>query len=107
MNSSEKKQIVFLYTELAEYFLSCVKNLSERNSCEIHIVRWPVNKEAPFDFKSSEKIKIYDKENYPADKVIQLVNEINPDLIYCSGWIDKDYLKICKKYKEKIPVIVG
>ena len=27
---------------------------------------------------------------------------INPDIIICSGWMDKDYLKITKLYFKKI-----
>ena len=36
----------------------------------------------------------------------KLVYSINPDVIICSGWIDKDYLKITKTYFKKIPTIM-
>ena len=41
-------KFVFLYTEIAEYFLACCKELSKHG--QIHIIRWPINKEAPFQF---------------------------------------------------------
>ncbi|MDF2450798.1 MAG: glycosyl transferase family 1 [Bacteroidota bacterium] len=97
-------KFLFLYTEISGYFLACCKELSEYG--EVHIVRWPVNKEAPFQFKINEKIKIYDKSDYDLPRLTQLVNQINPDMIICSGWIDKDYLKITKKYFKKIPTIM-
>jgi glycosyltransferase involved in cell wall biosynthesis len=35
-----------------------------------------------------------------------LVDSINPDALFCSGWIDKDYLKICKSYYKKVPTVL-
>ncbi len=103
----EKKKIVFLYSELATYFLACIKQLLLHPEVEVHIVRWEVNKEAPFQFSFSENLKTYERKDYSSSQLLGLVGIIDPDIIYSSGWMDKDYLKICKKYKNKIPVIVG
>lgn len=104
----DKKKIVFLYTELSTYFLACIEKLLEYPNLEIHIVRWPINKEAPFQFSFSDNIKIYDRNDYLSVEQLQnLISGINPSVIYTSGWIDKGYLKTCKYYKNKIPVIVG
>lgn len=96
---------LFLYTELADYFLNCCRHLSTEGT--VHIVRWPVNKEAPFKFKQDESIKIYDKNNYSFKQLQELINAITPDIIICSGWIDKDYLKLVKPYFKKIPTVVA
>lgn len=97
--------VLFLYTELADYFLKCCEELS--TSANVHIVRWPVNKEAPFEFQFSDKIKIYDKNKYTFPQLQQLVQDINPGLIVCSGWVDKDYLKIIKPFYKKIPTVMS
>ena len=97
-------KFLFLYTEIAEYFLACCNELSQHG--EVHIIRWPVNKEAPFQFQVNEKIKLYSKADYDFSQLQKLVNSINPDVIICSGWIDKDYLKITKSYFKKIPTIM-
>lgn len=96
--------VLFLYTELADYFLKCCDELSK--DAEVHIIRWPVNKEAPFKFKFSEKIKIYDKADYSLEQLHALVGRINPDVIVCSGWVDKDYLKLVKPFFKKIPTVL-
>ena len=97
-------KVLFLYTELADYFLKCCEELAK--SCEINIIRWPVNKEAPFDFSYSDKIKVFDKDKYSFSGLETLVASIQPDMIICSGWIDKDYLKITKPYFGKIPTVL-
>ena len=97
-------KFLFLYTEIAEYFLACCRELSKHG--EIHIVRWAVNKEAPFQFQFSEQVKIYDKENYNIKELQALVKTIDPSVIICSGWIDKDYLKITKAYYGKINTVM-
>lgn len=96
--------VLFLYTELADYFLKCCEELSR--DCQVHIVRWPVNKEAPFEFKIHPNLHIYDKPQYTYPQLLQLVQEIKPDLITCSGWVDKDYLKIVKQHFGKIPTVL-
>jgi glycosyltransferase involved in cell wall biosynthesis len=97
-------KFLFLYTEIAEYFLACCNQLAEDG--EVHIIRWPVNKEAPFQFQENGKLKIYSKTDYNYKQLKQLVDSINPDVIICSGWVDKDYLKITKTYFKKIPTIM-
>lgn len=97
-------KFVFLYTEIAEYFLACCKELSKHG--QIHIIRWPINKEAPFQFQENQQLHIYSKSDYTSEQLKQLVQSINPDVIVCSGWIDKEYLKITKDYFKKIPTIM-
>jgi glycosyltransferase involved in cell wall biosynthesis len=104
----EKKKIIFLYTELATYFIACVEELLRQRDVEIHIIRWKINKEAPFNFSFSEGIRFYDRENFKSKKELNdFVDKLFPSVIYCSGWIDRSYLSVCKRYRNKIPVVVG
>ena len=104
----EKKRIVFLYTEIATYFLACIEKLATHPNIEIVVIRWPLNKEAPFDFTCSSSISFHSRTDFTSDdKLIEFVDSLNPSIIYCSGWIDKGYLKVCKKHKKSIPVLVG
>lgn len=70
------------------------------------MIRWPVNKEAPFRFSFSEQLKVYTKSDYDFNGLAKLIEGINPDVIVCSGWIDKDYLKLVKPYSGKIPTVM-
>ena len=102
-----KKKILFLYTELAEYFISCIRELVDQHSVEVHIVRWPVNKEAPFQFEIPAAVKVYEKQDYNRKQLIKLCLSINPVLLFSSGWLDRDYLAVVRAFKKTIPVLVG
>ncbi len=106
-NMEENPNILFLYTEIAEYFLACCFELSKTHNKVVHIVRLPVNSEAPFQFGDEYVgLKFYERKNYNYNGLRKLVGDIHPGLIFCSGWIDKDYLKICKEFGKHIPTII-
>ena len=87
-------KIAFLYSEIAGYFMACADSLSEH--AEVLVVRWPTNSEAPFEFKNSEKLQIVTKTDYSNEELKNLLTEFNPDIVVCSGWMDKDYLRLVK-----------
>lgn len=101
----QRKKILILYFELAGYLLACIDKLAELFDVEIHVVRYPLNPVAPFDFKFNEHVNYYERKNYSRDELIALAKQIDPDLIYSCGWIDKDYVRISKQYKN-IPVVI-
>lgn len=97
--------ILFLYTELAGYFLAGIRELAKED-VDIHIVRWPVNKEAPFKFDFPENVKIYERNEYSTQQLIDLTKTIAPSVIIGSGWIDKGYLKVCRHFKKKATTVM-
>ncbi len=103
----QKPRLLFLYTELAGYFIACLKKLSELYDVEIYVVHWPVNKEAPFNFDFKGNVTFIEKKSLSVEQLNEKVKSISPDYIYCSGWIDKNYLSIAKKFNKKIPVVIG
>ncbi len=101
------KKFLFLYSELAGYMLSCMKKLAESKGAEIFIIRWPLNKEAPFQFDFPSDMHVHQKDEFSFEALKNYVRKIDPDVIYCSGWMDKQYIKICKEYRSRIPVITA
>jgi glycosyltransferase involved in cell wall biosynthesis len=100
--------ILFLYSELAEYFLACVRKMLQLYEVDIHIVRWELNKQAPFKFNIPDEIQLYSKNDFDAKGLQTLVDKMNPDLVFCCGWMDNDYVEICKQLRKKrIPVVAG
>lgn len=105
--SREKLRLLFLYSELADYFLACIRKLVATHNVEVHIIHWPVNKEAPFAFDFPAGVFFYDKNQFDRISLKKKIGEIRPDFIYTSGWMDKDYLSVIQGYKKTIPVVIG
>ena len=100
------KTILFLFTELSGYILACFNYASE-NGYNIHVVNYPVNSDAPFELEKLEKKKLFFYNKNQVNTIKKLNNfvlEIDPKLIFISGWVDKLYFKFstetnnrCKK----------
>ncbi len=73
----------------------------------MHIFRFPINKEAPFDFPEIKNVFYYERADYNLESMRKTISEIDPDFIFCAGWTDKNYLQIVKNYSEKIPTVLG
>lgn len=100
-------KFVFLYTEIAAYFLACVQKLAELYNAEVHIFRFPINKEAPFKFPQIKNVFYYERNDFNREALLAAISKIAPDFIYCAGWIDKDYLHAVKAFSGKIPTMLG
>ena len=101
-------KILFLYSEVAAYFLACAETLYLEYGCEVHIVRWPVNPEAPFKFREYQGITFYERTDLSDSDLIELYKTIKPNLVYVSGWMDKGYLRASKVIKQSnVPIVCG
>ena len=105
--SQTRHRVVFLYSELAGYFLACAKELGQHPEVEsVDIVHWPLNPEAPFQFSSTPQYTLHPKKNFNRGELKQLLAQINPTAIVCSGWMDSDYNAMAKAYCKLIPVVL-
>ncbi len=96
-------RILFLYTELADYTLACMRALKNaKEEPEIAVIHYPVNPEAPFDFDFSG-IAVFSSlhtfKHYSDLK--KFADNFRPDKIVVSGWANKWYLRICLSYRKK------
>lgn len=99
------KRALFLYTELAGYTMACLRAAADRG-LDVHAVRWPVNVEAPFAFEENHRIQLYNRSDFDTESLLKLVEEVEPQIILSSGWIDLGYVKLCRRLKGKIPTVL-
>lgn len=101
----KRKKLLWLYPEMAGYLFDCIKEVREQFPVyEFHIVRWPLNAEAPFSFGELEGVTWYTKSDYSETELLSFCQALNPDHVFCSGWNDSTYLKICKALKGKVSI---
>lgn len=98
-------KVAFLYTEVAGYFLACANELSK--DADVLIFRWPVNKEAPFDLSDYDHLQLLDRSEFTQEELEKKLTQFAPDILVCSGWMDKGYVKAARTFKKKIPVVVA
>ena len=87
-----RPKIVFLYSEIAGYFLASVEALAKK--ADVLIVRWEVNKEAPFEFTIPDGVEVVVKSAFSLDQLSKKVHSFDPNVVICSGWMDNDCLKL-------------
>lgn len=100
-----KPRILFLYTEIAHYFIACVKELHK--SADIAIIRWAVNDEAPFAFEFHPEWQVFERNQFVSKELISFSEEFEPDIIISSGWIDEGYNSVAKHWMGKVPTILS
>ena len=106
-STQNRIRVLFLYYELAGYNVACFKKLTELFPVEVHVVRKPHDPHAPFDFKDHDDIHYYQRNSFTALQLIELAESLNPAFIFCSGWMEKDYLNTCRHFRGKIPTVLG
>lgn len=92
---------LFLYTEAAPYVLACLQRLAEGHGVEVHLVRWPVNSEAPFELAVDDGIRVHERGSMDDAALLALCEMLRPDVVFVSGWIDKGYLKVCRRLRRQ------
>lgn len=98
--------ILVLFYEFADYMLACYEELAIQLNCNVIIVKYPVNKEAPFQFNSKNPaISFYDKPDI--ENLLKFSKEINPSLLIVCGWKDKQYQEVADFFSTKIKVVLA
>jgi glycosyltransferase involved in cell wall biosynthesis len=101
MMKSNKHKVVFLYTELAGYITACMERLAA-SGIEVHVFAYPVNAEAPFEFSENRLAHYYNRKGFNTKTLDDKLNEISPNVVVCSGWIDELYIKVCRRLPENV-----
>lgn len=100
------KNIIFLYTNLADYFFRAVIHLIEKNP-QIRVTF--IAQAYPFERENhSTFISFYHTADFATDtELLTLVQQKKPDLIYSAGWSNPNYQIVCRYFRKKIPIVLG
>jgi len=92
------KRILFLYTELADYTVFALESLSK--DAQVFVVHYNVNSDAPFQLNVSEQITSKARNTFTASSLLKWIQDINPDLLICSGWTDREYITAVRRWNN-------
>lgn len=101
-------RVLFLYTELADYTMACLRALKkEAPHADLKVVHFPVNKEAPFSFSFDDVGEFTCINDFPDfDSFYKYSLQFKPDRIVCSGWTNRWYLRVCRKLRQQATTIL-
>lgn len=100
--------IVFLYSEVVGYLIPIFKSLVKDYNCNVTVIHWDKNKLKPYKLPSLDSVNFIKRSAHNFSSLNQLIKDIDPKLVYVSGWMDKDYLKCTEiLVKKNIPVVAG
>lgn len=101
-------KILYLYSELVGYQIPIFQEYTVKYNAEVHVVSWDKDKLKPYNPPRLINVTYYKRSQYTKETLLKLATDINPDIIYVSGWMDKDYLYVTKKMKKKlIPIVTA
>ena len=101
-------KILYLYSEIMPYNIPVLEEFVQNCNCEVHVVHWDHKGLNPYKPPKFGNVIYYKRSGYNKSQLLKLTREIQPDIINISGWMDKDYLSVVKKFKEQgIPVVTG
>ena len=101
-------RILYLYTELMGYQIPIFKEFVSAYGADVHVVHRDKNKATPYIPPEIDGVQYYKKSDFSLNQLREFVIEVKPDIIYISGWMDKDYLRaIIPLRKQGVPVVSG
>ena len=101
-------KILYLYSELVAYQIPVFVEYTTKYNAKVHVVSWDKNKLKPYNPPELNNVTYYKRSEYTKKTLTQLVTDINPDLIYISGWMDRVYLSVVRNFRKKgVPVVTG
>lgn len=101
---SKTPRYLFLHRGLTNYFLACVQALVSKG-IEVYVVYQSENK-VPVTLPEDVSIHLYQRERLSKRVLKELCLFIKPDKLFCSGWLDIDYLIVCQRYYQQIPTVM-
>lgn len=100
--------VLYLYSELVGYQISIFEEYVRTFDADVHVVHWDHKKIKPYIPSSLNRVFYYKRSEYDFERILDLSNKIEPDIVYVSGWMDKDYLRVTQRKKgQGIPVVTG
>ncbi len=101
-------KILYMYTELMGYQIPILREYTQRYGAEVHVVHWDHKKLTPYKPPVIDRLRYYNRSECNRKDLHAIAEDISPDLVFISGWQDRDYLSVARSLRKKrIPVVAG
>lgn len=99
--------ILYFYSQMVPSWIPVFKELVKLGH-SITVVHWDHKKKTPYYVPTIKGVNFLNRSDFDFQSLLSLYFEVDPDLIFVSGWMDLDYLKVTRlARKNEVPVIFG
>lgn len=106
--NQEVMTILYLYAELMGYQIPVFKEYVKKYNAKVHVVHWDKKKLTPYSPPIINDVSYYNRSDFNKATLLIFAQKLKPDVVYVSGWMDKDYIKVCSKLKKLgVPIVAG
>ncbi len=104
--------IVFLWAEVGGYLEAVLKSLSSQSLGIINVVHWDIRNlnTTQHNITNIDNVIFHPRSEANDELIFKLLEFSKPEIVVVSGWMDKGYIKVCKKYKKnhpKVKIVAG
>jgi glycosyltransferase involved in cell wall biosynthesis len=90
-SKNKKLSIMYLYSEIQGFTIATIDSLIDKGA-DVHLICKDVDNNTPFKVMSRKNLTVYKRSQMNVLQLIRLEREIQPSIIYVSGWQDIGYL---------------
>ncbi len=101
-----RTQILYLYSEIQGHNLPVLARLASFHGAAVDVVRWTRDTLTPFNPADMPGVRFHERSAFSESRLTDFALGLNPQLVYVSGWMDRDYLRIVRRLKARGAVIV-
>ena len=107
-NLEKPIRIAVLFSRLSGYMAACLETLRFDHGVRLMVIRIPPVENAPFDDRHFDWIdELHDRNDVDAAEMESLLSRFAPDAVYVSGWFDKEYLAVARRFKRGGVLVVA
>jgi glycosyltransferase involved in cell wall biosynthesis len=101
-------KILYLYTDLIGYQIPIFKEYVDKYNAQVHVIHWDHKKKTLYIPELIKNVTYYKRSEFTKSTMKQFALNLNPEIVYISGWMDNVYLAVAKMLKKKgVPIIPG
>src|SRR6266849_5184859 len=98
-------KIAVLWTHFSGYLSACLRALAERPGIELFVSFQSNSKEAPYaDSTSSWISRRYIYDETPGERLLELLQEFQPDVMLVTSWHVNRYRAACRQFSHALRV---
>lgn len=90
------------------YQIPIFREYVKKYDASVSVVYWDHKKKTPYQPPSIDNVTFYKKSIFQKTNLAAFVADLQPHIVYISGWMDRDYLSAVKILRKRgIPVVSG